>query len=197
MIDLNADWRSIPGWPEYEISEDAHVRRSIGGKGTRAGRFLRPWCNHQTGYFFVQLWRENRRHGIPIHRLVALAFLGRPPSKDHVVAHCDGSRDNNQPWNLRWATQKENAADTFLHGTHNRGSRNGQAKLDEDRAVLILEMAAKGSSQGDLARRFGISRQVVGDIINGRRWRHVGSEQRSKMVKVPRSRLSRAVEDSA
>lgn len=178
MIDLNADWRSIPGWPEYEISEDAHVRRSIGGKGTRAGRFLRPWCNHQTGY-------------------VALAFLGRPPSKDHVVAHCDGSRDNNQPWNLRWATQKENAADTFLHGTHNRGSRNGQAKLDEDRAVLILEMAAKGSSQGDLARRFGISRQVVGDIINGRRWRHVGSEQRSKMVKVPRSRLSRAVEDSA
>lgn len=173
MIDLNADWRSIPGWPEYEISKDAHVRRSIGGKGARIGHFLKPWCNHQTGYFFVQLWRENRRLGIPIHRLVALAFLGHPPSKDHVVAHCDGSRDNNQPWNLRWATRKENAADTFLHGTHNRGARNGQAKLDESGVVQILGMAAQGVTRRELAQSFGVCRQAIDDIINGRRWKHV------------------------
>jgi hypothetical protein len=197
MIDLNAEWRSIPGWPEYSVSEDGHVRRIMCGRGARVGKFRKVWRNSKNKYLCIDLWRDNRGYAIPIHRLVALAFLGGPPSKDHVVAHCDGSRDNNQPWNLRWATRKENAADTFLHGTHNRGARNGQAKLDEDRALLILEMAAKGHSQGDIARRFGVSRQVVGDIINGRRWRHVGSELRSKMVKEPRSRLSQGVEDGA
>ena len=173
MIDLNAEWRSIPDWPEYEVSEDGHVRRGIGGKGARAGRRLKPWRNPQNQYFYVQLWRGNRRKGIPVHRLVAMAFLGRPPTDRHVVAHCDGSRDGNRPSNLRWATQQENVADTFRHGTHNRGSRNGQAKLDEVCALAILKMHAMGIPRREAAVGFGISRQVVDDIINGKRWRHI------------------------
>jgi hypothetical protein len=173
MIDLNAEWRVIPGWPEYSVSEDGNVRRVMRGPGARPGHVLKPWLNRQTQYLFVGLWRNNRGRGIPVHRLVALAFLGEPPSEDHVVAHCDGSRDNNQPWNLRWATQKENVADTFLHGTHNRGSRNGQAKLDEDSVLQILGMAAQGVPRRELAQTFGVCRQAIDDIINGKRWKHV------------------------
>ena len=192
MIDFNAEWRPVPDWPEYSVSEDGHVARVMRAQGARTGRCLKPWRNVQNQYLCVHLWRGNRAKSFPVHRLVALAFLGSPPSQEHVVAHCDGSRDNNQPWNLRWATQKENIADTFLHGTHNRGHRNGKARLNEDSALLILEMASTGLSHADLARRFGISRQQVGDIINGRRWRHVGSELRSKLVNVRSSMLSRA-----
>jgi hypothetical protein len=172
MIDLNAEWRSIPDWPEYEISEVGHVRRTLGGKGARVDRHLKPWRNPQNGYFYVHLWRGNRRKGIPIHRLVATAFLGSPPTDRHVVAHCDGSRDSNQPWNLRWATQRENMADTFQHGTHNRGSRNGQAKLDEVCVLAIRKMHAMGIPRREAAIGFGVSRKAVDDIISRKRWRH-------------------------
>ena len=147
VIDLNPEWRSIPGWPEYDVSEDGRVRRAVGGKGARAGRILKQWRNPQNQYLYVQLWRGNRRTGIPVHRLVAMAFLGRPPSERHVVAHDDGTRDVNQPWNLRWATQRENVGDTVRHGTHNRGSRNGQAKDRRSLRARDPEDARHGDSE--------------------------------------------------
>jgi hypothetical protein len=135
------EWRAIPGWPEYEVSECGEVRRVQGGLVARAGRTLKPWINKQTGYLQVGLWRNNRQSRMTVHRLVALAFLGAPPSPAHIVAHADGTRRNNHWTNLRWATQRENLSDTVLHGTDNRGARNGQAKIDEVCVKAIRRMA--------------------------------------------------------
>lgn len=44
----------------------------------------------------------------PVHRIVATAFLGEAPSKNHVVDHIDTNRQNNRPENLRWVTRLEN-----------------------------------------------------------------------------------------
>lgn len=43
-----------------------------------------------------------------IHRIVATAFLGDPPSKSHVVDHINTNRQDNRPLNLRWVTRLEN-----------------------------------------------------------------------------------------
>jgi hypothetical protein len=166
-------WRTIPGWREYEISENGVVRRVLGGQGTRSGYILRPWVNKKTGYLQVSLWRHNRRWKTTVHRLVALAFLGTPPSPSHVVAHTDGSRLNNHWTNLRWATQRENCADTLVHGTRNRGTRNGQARLDEITVLAIRKMIAMKLPHAFIARGHGICRQAVGDIANRKRWRHL------------------------
>jgi hypothetical protein len=165
-------WRCVPGWPEYEVSEFGAVRRLAAGHGARVGRVLKPWRNKQTGYLQVSLWRQNQHHRVTVHRLVAAAFLGDPPSTKYVVAHNDGSRDNNHWANLRWATQRDNMADTVAHGTHNRGSRNGQAKIDEVCAVAIRRMVAMQVPREVAAEGFGLCRQSVDDIINCRRWRH-------------------------
>ena len=45
---------------------------------------------------------------VSVHRVVATAFLGEPPSKDHVVDHIDHNRRNNRQDNLRWVTRVEN-----------------------------------------------------------------------------------------
>jgi hypothetical protein len=171
--DCPLEWRPIPGRTEYEISECGDLRRAMKGPGARAGRLLKPWRNKQTGYLQIALWRNNCGYRTTIHRLVAVTFLSGPPSPQHVVAHNDGSRDNNHWRNLRWATQRENVADTVWHGTHNRGTRNGQAKLDELCVVAIRKMAEMKIPHRVAADGFGICPQAVSDIVARKRWRHV------------------------
>lgn len=43
-----------------------------------------------------------------VHRIVALSFLGEPPTPDYIVDHKDTNRQNNRPENLRWLTRFEN-----------------------------------------------------------------------------------------
>ncbi len=47
--------------------------------------------------------------GNSVHRIVAIAFHGEPPTTQHVVDHIDTNRCNNRPENLRWVTKLENA----------------------------------------------------------------------------------------
>ncbi len=54
-----------------------------------------------------------------IHRLVAAAFLGEPPSLLHTqVNHKDGDRGNNALSNLEYATPEANAADRWARSSN-------------------------------------------------------------------------------
>ncbi len=57
--------------------------------------------NDKTGYMEIA--------GQRVHRIVAFAFHGNPPTEQHVVDHIDTNRRNNRPENLRWLTRLENA----------------------------------------------------------------------------------------
>ncbi len=43
-----------------------------------------------------------------VHRIVAFAFIGEPPTNQYIVDHIDTNRQNNRPENLRWLTKLEN-----------------------------------------------------------------------------------------
>ena len=45
---------------------------------------------------------------VRVHRIVATAFHGEAPTKEHVVDHIDTNKRNNRPGNLRWVTRLEN-----------------------------------------------------------------------------------------
>jgi HNH endonuclease len=45
---------------------------------------------------------------VSVHRIVATAFHGDSPTKNHVVDHIDTNKQNNRPENLRWVTRLEN-----------------------------------------------------------------------------------------
>lgn len=56
--------------------------------------------NDKTGYMEIA--------SVRVHRIVATAFNGLPPTKEHVVDHIDTNKRNNRPQNLRWVTRLEN-----------------------------------------------------------------------------------------
>ena len=56
--------------------------------------------NSKTGYLEIA--------SVCIHRIVATAFHGEPPTKEYVVDHIDTNKQNNRPVNLRWVTRLEN-----------------------------------------------------------------------------------------
>ncbi|MFZ6038765.1 MAG: HNH endonuclease signature motif containing protein [Bacteroidota bacterium] len=56
--------------------------------------------NKKTGYLEIA--------SVRIHRIVATAFHGEAPTKEHVVDHIDTNKQNNRADNLRWVTRLEN-----------------------------------------------------------------------------------------
>lgn len=53
-----------------------------------------------TGYLLIA--------GIRVHRIVATAFYGPAPTKEHVVDHKNTNKQDNRAENLRWITKLEN-----------------------------------------------------------------------------------------
>ena len=149
-------WRKIETCPDYSVSDHGRVRRDTPGRGTRAGRILKnsPDCN---GYACVNLHGRRKQY---VHKLVALAFLGPPPSCKHQVAHWDGNGMNSALANIRWATQRENEKDKLRHGTTYQQPR-GSRTLSRQQLEWILSIVGHGMSQRSAARELGVTHPVV------------------------------------
>jgi hypothetical protein len=89
------------------------------------------------------------------------------------VRHLNGKPWDNRLDNLTYGTKSENEADKDLHGTKQRGSRHGQAKLTERTAATALVRVAAGESLRGVARDFGVTHVALLRIVQGRTWRHV------------------------
>ena len=114
-----SEWRSVVGWPNYEVSEFGEVRRAIAIRISPKHSIVKPFL--RCGYTAVSLCfggGSAKAKKFNVHRLVAEAFLGPCPSPKHIVAHYDGKRTNAHYSNLRWATYAENEADKKKHGTN-------------------------------------------------------------------------------
>lgn len=168
---MHEEWRVAPGYPDYDVSDLGRVRRTASGQGTRAGHILKPG---QVGkYHGLILRRSGYSCSVYIHRLVALAFHGLPPTPDHQVAHGNGDRIDNRAENLRWVLPIENAADKKSHGTDQRGEKHHLSRLTKDDVLTIRAKRASGTMCKDIATEYGISRGHVTQITRGGRWSHI------------------------
>jgi len=89
---------------EYYSARDngAILRHAHKGKNQRPtdNKWIFGKLNDKTGYLEIA--------SVRIHRIIATAFHGEPPTKEHVVDHIDTNKQNNRPENLRWVTRLEN-----------------------------------------------------------------------------------------
>lgn len=89
---------------QYSVRNNGSVFRHL-RPGKRQRSLDAQWTfgkpNDKNGYMEIA--------SVRIHRIVATAFHGNPPTPEHVVDHIDTNRRNNRPENLRWLTRLENA----------------------------------------------------------------------------------------
>jgi len=181
------EYRDVPGFPGYRVGSDGSVwscwtrgeriidKRYMGEKWVQ----LRPGIS-PLGYSRASLWRDGKKHQIPVHAVVLSAFSG-PRPEGMVGAHENNDPRNNRPSNLRWKTQKENMADKFRHGTRQIGERSPGHKLSnndvaEIRRRYVPRIKGQHNRTGnlrELAREFGVMRSTIHCIVRRRTWSHV------------------------
>ena len=124
------------------------------------------------GYGRHYIRGEGSRKGA--HRL-AYEFVHGPIPENHVIRHtlsCT-SRACCNPAHLVSGSQAENMKDREGAGQTPRGARNGRSKLNPEKVRAIRRAVDRGSVQADLARRYGVDKTVIRDVVKRKMWRHV------------------------
>ncbi len=154
------------------------MTKKIADKGATE-RFLREHITHRSAECLLWPYGLTRSGyglatvgGRQLHasRWMCILAHGEPPSPEHEAAHSCGVPSCVNPVHIRWDTGAGNQADRILHGTDNRGVRNGKTSLTDD------DVRAIRAAPPDLAAlmvRYGISRGSITKIRSRKRWGHI------------------------
>lgn len=165
----NAHYKKLRrcGDPRGVGTEKGEPLRWIEEHASYAGDGCLVWPFKRSGRRYGEVWVEG--HVRRASRLICRLAHGPEPTPEHEAAHSCGNPPCCNPRHLRWATPSENMADKLIHDTHQRGSRNGSAKLSDDQARQIL--ALRGSTtQVAIAAQFQISVSTVNRIHSAKAW---------------------------
>lgn len=158
MESKEEQWLPVVGYEGfYEVSNTGKVRSVdrvvVGGRGIctrKAESKEKRLYVAKIGYPVANLYKDNKFKQIPVHRLVAWAFLPNPHGYRYIN-HMDGNKLNNNLDNLEWCTQSHNVRHAFRTGLH---SQNTPVKNVETGEVFY--------SEGEAARSVGGYQSCIG-----------------------------------
>ena len=168
-------WKDIPHYEGvYQVSFGGHVKRVAGSVNCPSDRPLKPRIG-AGGYWSVALSQYGVVKETPVHRCVASAFIGLPPSPLHQVNHKDGDKLNNHPDNLEWVTPSENIRHAVQTGLKvaKRGKDRCSTKLSDKQVMDIRRRFAAGEKHHALSKEFGVAAGHIRDIAYGRKWSYL------------------------
>lgn len=173
MTTLQEEWRPVVGYEGiYEVSSLGRVRRV--GRANGANKIGVPLKLQYGWAGYPHLILNNRgKRLIPVHRMVAEAFLG-PCPEGHEVHHLDHDRKNARVDNLVYLSQAEHAAAHTgqERPNHPRGERATHAKLTAAEVRAIRRDYHK-FTKPELARRYGVHSSTIWKIKARRLWSHL------------------------
>ena len=169
------EWRDIEGYVGiYQISNFGRVKSFYG----KQPRIMIPKLNNRD-YLVLRLNKHSARECLPVHRLVAKAFIPNPDNKPQIN-HIDGNKLNDYVGNLEWVTAKENTKHAYNIGLVKKGEGHGRAKLTNAQVVYIRDNPDKLSCKA-LAEKFGVCKATIGRIQLGSRYQNAGGMIREKI----------------
>lgn len=168
-------WKQIKGYEGlYEVSNLGNVKsvtRKVrdsnnGREFTVTGKILKHnktkvTERHPNARVAVELWKENKRKRMMVHRLVSEAFIPNPQGKQQIN-HIDGNPLNNNVENLEWVTNGENLKHAYslnLRSKHNIKPIKGTNKITGE--VLLFE------SVSDASRFFNVTDGAIRSALKG------------------------------
>lgn len=163
-------WRKVPELP---------LECNMAGE-VRLGEIILSQETSRAGYKTAAFRLGPCRVTLDVHRLVCAAFNGLPRNDKLVAAHADNDKTNNGVFNLRWASQKDNIADKWIHDTMLRGEKHPLATVSAEKVRQIrarwksLRMDCGRAPRGSVLRlldEFGIGRRCFEHIVYGTSWK--------------------------
>ena len=103
-------WKTIKGFEDYQISSFGNVKSFKNGKE----KILKSHPNEK-GYYNIDLYLNNKRKTIRVHKLVAEYFLNHKGDGSMllVIDHIDNNKSNNRLDNLQVISNRENSSKTL------------------------------------------------------------------------------------
>lgn len=122
------EWKTIPGFTDYEVSDEGKIRSRDRLKAYKSGRKMNLSGKEKllrkhpaNGFLMTDLIDDRgKRRTVYPHKMVAIVYIQNDkPRKKKVVMHLDGNTENNAVVNLRWASVSESIQRGFDLGTRN------------------------------------------------------------------------------
>nr|QBK86085.1 MAG: HNH endonuclease [Marseillevirus LCMAC101] len=156
----NEEWKNFPmihgmSFSKYEASSLGRIR------------------NKKTGYIFSSkpdsagyvrsdfVDDEGKRKSLGVHIIVARAFIGEPTSDDFTPDHINRDRADNQAFNLRWATRKQQVANS----DKSKRGRLGQSVIQY---TMDMEEIKRWPTINSAANELGIFQNGIGLACRGK-----------------------------
>ncbi len=122
------------------------------------------------GEGYVICMRNGKRR--PIYRHIYRLYRDAP-IKGMVIRHTCDNRQCINPDHLILGTHQDNVQDRVKRGRSANGVKNGRSKMTPAKVLRVYK--DKKSTRTELARRYGVDRQVIRKIQLGITWRCVTS----------------------
>lgn len=156
------NWKDIPGFAGYQVSDLGRVRSFIvGGREDRGvePRVLRPRPQPVSHLPFVRLYRGTAPAEASVARLVLIAFVSKP-RRVLYPQYADGDRRNCRLDNLSWGTKRDTWA---AKADRSRRSLTTAERREIGRAL------ARGRPVCRIAATHRLSRTTIYNIKNAGR----------------------------
>ena len=164
-------WRDVKNYEGlYQVSNYGRVKSFYYANGKiLSGGF-------DTGrYSMMHIIKGKHSKTILLHKMVLGAFILNVDNK-REINHKDGNKENNCVWNLEWATRKENMQHAAKMGLIRNGEDSGKAKITNEQVKFIRKVYIprdKNFGLKALARKFGVGKDAMSDIVNGKSFKKV------------------------
>ena len=165
------NWRNIPGYEDYEVSNYGRVRSldRVDSRGRKLkGKELKQSVSKH-GYKRVCLYKNGKAQSVRVHRLVAMAFL---PNTNNLscVNHKDENKANNHLSNLEWCTYKYNSNYGTVKERISKAMKGKQigAKNPRARKVMCINNSIIFDTVIEAAKYAGTYRSNIAKQIQGK-----------------------------
>jgi len=166
-----SEWKPIPGFSDYVVSDAGAIMSLRRSPGHSLGKPLPPRIDRHGYIRHCLIGDDGKFHGVRAHVAVLSAFVGPRPDR-HDGSHINGKKLDNSLANLCWETSSDNHQRKLAHGTLIHGEKHKCAKLRTEQVKDIRARAARGEKRIDLARQYGVSNTLVCRIVAGKAWMH-------------------------